>query len=144
MLAFDPFAYSIYESVDINVDSVILVDSDVLVDTGYTFTVRAPGSYTVYNYGDLSVSPVIEISGSFTSLNVGIGGVVFSFLEPFSGKFTIDFLRKVVYSGTTSLLNKTNAKFGVLPPGTSQMAVSGAGLNISLALRFREKFATSG
>ncbi|WP_059049067.1 distal tail protein Dit [Paenibacillus senegalimassiliensis] len=144
MIAFDPFAYSVYESLDINVDSIILVDSDVLVDTGYTFTISGPGSYAAYNYGDLAVAPVVELSGAFSSLNLSIGGVTFSYLEPFTGNLTIEFARKLVYSGSTNLLHKTNASFGMLPPGTSQMMVSGSGLNINLDLRFREKYATTG
>ncbi|MBU5670247.1 phage tail family protein [Paenibacillus sp. MSJ-6] len=144
MIAYDPFAYSVYESVDINVDSIILVDSDVLVDTGYTFTITGPGSFNIYNNGDLSITPVVEVSGAFSVLNIGIGGITFSFFEPFSGNLTIDFARKLVYSGSTNLLYKTNAAFGMLPPGTSQMTVSGSGINASLSLRFREKYATSG
>lgn len=144
MIAYDPFAYSVYESVDINVDSIILVDSDVLVDTGYTFAITGPGAFDIYNYGGLSVSPVAEISGSFNALNLTIGGVTFSYLEPFAGNLTIDFARKLVYSGATNLLYKTNAAFGMLPPGTSQMMVGGSGISASLSLRFREKYATTG
>ncbi len=144
MIAYDPFAYSVYDSIDINVDSIILVDSDVLVDTGYTFSINGPGSFDTYNYGDLSVAPVAEVSGSFSSFSMTIGGVTFSYNEAFSGNLSIDFARKLVYQGSTNLLTKTNAAFGSLPPGKSEMVISGTGLNITLTLRFREKYATTG
>jgi len=139
--AYDPFAYSTWESDELNVDSLVSVDSDIYVDTGYTFSVNSPQSITIYNYGNQNAQPIIEISGALSSLSITIGGVEFIYSVPMSGTLTIDFKRKTARIGTTNVLQNTNAKFGKLPIGTSNLVVGGTGLNFSMAIKFRQKYA---
>lgn len=139
--AYDPFAYSVYSSDEINVDSLISVDSDIYVDTKYSFTVSGPQSIIVYNYGNQNAQPIIEISGAFSSLSLEVGGVVFTYNFSMSGTLTLDFKRKTSIIGTTNVLQNTNAKFGKLPIGKSNIVVGGTGLNFNMTIKFRQKYA---
>ncbi|WP_110931076.1 distal tail protein Dit [Paenibacillus bouchesdurhonensis] len=139
--AYDPFAYSTYLSHEINVDSLIVVDSDIYVDTGYIFPITSPQTLTVYNYGNQNAQPIIEISGAFSSLSLSVGGVVFRYNVPFAGTLTIDFKRKTAMAGALNVLQNTNGQFGKLPPGTSNIVIGGSGLNFTMTLKFRQKYA---
>lgn len=140
--AFDPWAYSRYTTVDINVDNaVITVDSDILVDSGYTFTLNGPKPVQIQNVGTLNIEPVIEISGSFSYLSLMVGGVEFIYHQPMSGTLTLDFKRKTARIGNTNVLKNTNARFGKLPPGLSHIEVAGTGIDFSMSVIFRNKFA---
>lgn len=139
--AYDPFAYSTYESIDINVDNEnINVDSDISVDTAYAFNVSSPSTLSVTNNGNQNVEPVIQVTGSFNYLSITLGGVEFIYKVPMSGTLLIDFKRKTAMLGSTNALHNTNARFGKLPAGVSQVVVSGTGLNISMSIVFRNKF----
>ncbi|MCM3208487.1 distal tail protein Dit [Paenibacillus illinoisensis] len=140
--AFDPFAYSTYTTIDINVDNtVITVDSDLLVDSGYTFTLSGPQSVQIQNIGTLNVEPVIDITGSFTTLSLTVGGIEFIYSQPMSGRLVIDFKRKTARIGTQNVLMNSNARFGKIPRGTSNIIVSGIGIDINMAVVFRQKYA---
>lgn len=140
--AFDPFGYSTYTTLEINVDNtVITVDSDLLLDSGYTFTLNGPQSVQIHNIGTLNVEPVVEIRGSFTRLILTVGGVDFIYNQPMSGTLILDFKRKTAKIGNQSVLMNTNARFGKIPRGASNIIVSGAGININMAVIFRQKYA---
>lgn len=140
--AFDPFAYSTYTTIDINVDNMIItVDSDLLVDTGYTFTLNRPQTVPIQNVGTLNVEPIIEVSGSFSRLSLTVGGVEFTYNLPMSGTLTVDFKRKTARIGNQNVLMNTNARFGKIPRGTSNIVVGGTSLNINMAVIFRQKYA---
>lgn len=139
--AYDPFAYSSWESTDLNVDSLVLVDSEILVDTGYLFTITSPKTIALHNYGNQNAHPVINVSGVFSSLSLTVGGVVFTYNEPFNGTLVLDFKRKTAKSGNASVLHNTNALFGKLSVGVSSIVVSGIGLNFTMAIKFRQKYA---
>lgn len=140
--AFDPFAYSTWDSLDLNVDSEVSVDSDILVDTGYAFTISYPQNIQAYNYGNQNIRPIIEISGSFASLSLTLAGNTFAYNASMSGgTLTVDFERKTAKIGGVSVLANTNARFGYLPVGVSDIIVGGAGLNFNMALKFKMKYA---
>ncbi|MBP1907073.1 putative phage tail component-like protein [Paenibacillus turicensis] len=139
--AYDPFAYSTYESIDINVDNEnINVDSDISVDTAYTFDISGPDQLSVTNNGNQNVEPVIQITGSFNSLSITLGDVTFTYNAPISGTLVIDFKRKTAMLDNVNVLHNTNAKFGELPTGVSNVDIAGTGLNISMSIIFRNKF----
>lgn len=140
-IAYDPFAYSTWSSESLTVDSPVFVDSDIYVDTEYNFSIKNPQTITVYNYGNQNAQPIIEISGAFSSLSLNVGGVVFTYNVPMSGTLTLDFKRKTAKIGTTSVLKNTNAKFGKLPRGASSVVIDGSGLNFSIVIKFRQKYA---
>lgn len=140
-LAYDPFAYSIYDSDDINVDTPILVDTEISLDAAYNFAVNGPVALPIENYGSLNVKPVIEIAGSFSTLSLTVGGVVTTYNVPMSGTLVLDFQRRTARIGSDNALLHTNARFGVLPRGVSTVTVGGTGLNFSMAIKFKAKYA---
>lgn len=139
--AYDPFAYSTWQSDELNVDSPVYMDSDIYVDTGYSFNVTSAQTIPIYNYGNQNAQPIIEISGAFSSLSLTVGVVVFTYNSPMSGTLILDFARKTARVGAANALQNTNAQFGKLPPGTSNIVVGGSGLNFNMTLKFRQKYA---
>lgn len=139
--AFDPYAYSTFESDDIDVDTPVLVDTNISVDASYSFNITGPASVSVENFGSLNVKPVIEISGSFSSLSLTVGGVITTYNVPMSGTLVLDFERRTARIGSTNVLLNTNARFGVLPRGISTVTVGGSGLNFSMSIKFKAKYA---
>lgn len=140
-IAFDPFAYSTYESDDINVDTPVLVDTPISVDAAYNYALTGPTTLAIDNFGGLNVKPVIEIVGSFTSLSLTVGGVVTTYNVAMSGALVLDFQRGLARIGSTNALLNTNARFGQLPPGISAVEVAGTGMNIAMSIKFRAKYA---
>lgn len=141
MIAYDPFAYSIYESDDINVDTPVLVDTPISVDAAYNYALTGPTTLAIDNFGGLNVKPVIEIVGSFTSLSLTVGGVVTTYNTAISGTLLLDFQRSIARIGNTNVLINTNARFGTLPPGISAVTVAGSGINIAISIKFKAKYA---
>lgn len=139
--AYDPFAYSRDWSHQINVDSYIFVDNDLLLDSAYDFNITQPQSIQVQNLGTLNAQPIIEISGAFSYLSLSVGGVVFIYNVPMSGVLVLDFARKTAKIGTTNVLQNTNAQFGKLQRGTSSIIVGGSNLNFAMTIKFRHKYA---
>lgn len=139
--AYDPFAYSIFESVGINVDSPIPVDANLHVDSEYEFDISGPTTIQIDNFGTLNAQPVIEITGSFTSLSLTLGGIEFKYNESMSGMLILDYKKKTAKIGTTNVLKNTNAKFGKLPRGISDVIIGGTNLDFLISVRFRQKYA---
>jgi phage-related protein len=140
-MAFDPHAYSIYESDDINVDAPVLVDTDLSVDAAYDFAVTGPVTLAIDNFGWVNVKPVIEIVGSFSSLSLTVGGVVTTYSAAMSGTLVLDFQRGLAWIGSTNVLLNTNALFGTLQPGISAVTVGGTSLNFNMSVKFKAKYA---
>lgn len=141
MIAYDPFAYSTYESDDINVDTPVLVDTPISVDAAYNYALTSQTTLAIDNFGGLNVKPVIEIVGSFTTLSLTVGGVVTTYNAAMSGTLILDFQRSTVRIGSTNVLLNTNARFGQLPPGISAVIVAGTGINIAMSIKFKAKYA---
>ena len=139
--AFDPFAYSVTSSLDVNVDSEILVDSDINVDISYSHTIYTPQTITVFNYGNQNAQPVITIRNEFSTLSLSVGGVEFTYNTYMNGVLEIDFKRKTVSRSGVNLLKNTNARFGKIPVGESQILVNGTGLNMIMDIQFNYKYA---
>ncbi|AYB47123.1 distal tail protein Dit [Paenibacillus lautus] len=140
--AFDPFAYSKTSTSDLLTwDTDYTWEDDFVWDDGYSFDFIGPGIAEINNLGSLNAEPIIEISGSFSSLSLTVGGIVFTYNTPMSGTLVIDFKRKTAKSGTQNVLQNTNAQFGKIPPGTSNIVVGGSGLNITMELKFNFKYA---
>ncbi|WP_375104648.1 distal tail protein Dit [Paenibacillus sp. RS8] len=140
-IAFDPFAYSIYDLDEINVDSEIPVDMEVSVDLASTYSVTGPMVIPFKNFGSLNGTPVLEISGSFSYLSITIGGVETTYNTAMSGTLVLDFARKTARVGSTNVLRNTNRRFGALPVGDSIIMVNGSGLNCSLSINLHAKYA---
>lgn len=140
-VAYDPYAYSAWISDELNVDSLILVDSNVSVDVGYTYAINSPQTIEIQNYGSLAAKPLIVVTGSFTSFTMTLGGVLFSYNSPATGTLEIDFARMTVKLNGSNALQHTNARFGKLSRGTNMVPVGGSGLNIQIAVKYRMPYA---
>ena len=140
--AFDPFAYSKQ-----NTDELLTWDTDYTWEDdfawgdSYNFAFNSPETVQINNFGTLNVEPLIVVTGSFNTLSLTTGGVEFKFNTPFNGTLEINYKRKTVKSGNQNVLQNTNAKFGKLPPGTSDLIVNGTNLNISVDVIFNAKYA---
>lgn len=139
--AYDPFSYSIYDSLNINVDSPIYVDSNITVDISYDFTIVGRQTLQIDNFGNQNAYPIIEIVGQFNYLSLIVGGVNFTYNVPMNGTLTLDFKRKTAKIGNNNVLNNTNAMFGKLPVGNSIVQVDGDALNFYMAIKFNQKYA---
>lgn len=140
--AYDPWAYGKESTSDLLTwDTDYTWEDDFSWSDGYSFSFSGPGLAEINNQGSLNAEPVIRISGSFTSLSLTVGDVVFKYNVPMSGTLELDFKRKTAKMGTQNVLQNTNAKFGKIPPGTSEIFVSGLGMNITMDVIFNFKYA---
>lgn len=140
--AYDPFPYSVDSTSDLLTwDTDYTWDDDFAWDDGYSFTFKGPGLVDVNNIGNQSAEPIIRITGSFNTLSLTVGDLVFKYSVPMTGTLELDFKRKTAKIGTQNVLQNTNAQFGKLPPGTSEIFVSGLGLNITMDIIFNFKYA---
>ncbi|ANY71654.1 hypothetical protein BBD41_03130 [Paenibacillus ihbetae] len=141
-VAYDPWAYSKESTSDLLTwDTDYTWDDDFAWDDGYSYEFRGPGTAEINNLGTLNAEPIIEITGSFSSLSLTVGGVVFTYNVPMSGTLVLDFRRKTAKIGTQNVLQNTNAQFGKLPLGISNIVVGGSGLNITMDVNFKFKYA---
>lgn len=142
-VAYDPWAYSKESTSDLLTwDTDYTWDDDFTWGDGYSFRFTSPGSVEINNIGTLNAEPIIEITGNFASLSLTVGGVVFTYnTSMYSNTLTLDFRRKSAMIGTQNVLQNTNAQFGKLPPGTSNIVVGGSVLNIALDIVFKYKYA---
>jgi len=140
--AYDPFAYSKESTYDLLTwETDYTWDDDFAWSDSYSFDFRSPGTAEINNIGTLNAEPKIIITGSFASLSLTVGGVVFIYNVPMSGTLELDFKRKTAKIGNQNVLQKTNAKFGKIPPGTSSITVGGVALNINMDVIFKFKYA---
>ncbi|WP_411736101.1 distal tail protein Dit [Paenibacillus sp. M2] len=140
--AFDPFAYSKQDTTELLTwDTDHTWQDDFAWGDIYEFGFQGSETVQINNFGTLNVEPLIIVTGSFSYLSLTIGGVDFKYNTAFNGTLEINYKRKTVKSGTQNVLQNTNAKFGKLPPGTSDLIVNGTNLNISVDVIFNAKYA---
>ncbi|CAH1226171.1 hypothetical protein PAECIP111890_05903 [Paenibacillus sp. JJ-223] len=84
-VAYDPWAYKETTSDLLRWDTDYTWEDDFAWDEGYSFDFRDPGEVEINNLGILNAEPIIEIIGTFSSLSLTVGGVVFTYNIPMSG-----------------------------------------------------------
>jgi predicted phage tail component-like protein len=142
LLAFDPFAYSLYSVDEINVDSPIPVDTDISVDATYEFSVNGPTTLNIDNFGKLYVQPIIEISGSFTTLTITTNGKTLAYNAAISGQtLIIDCDKYTAKISNTNVLGNVSGEFPVFTTGNNVVNIGGSGLDLSITFKYRLKFA---
>jgi predicted phage tail component-like protein len=146
MVAVDPFKYLNYSADDpITLDSEIMLDTleDITLDSedAYTFTVNAPGTVQVRNIGTVDVSPVVVITGSFTTFSLAYDGKTLSYSEAIASQtLTIDFAKMTAKIGATNKLGKVSGEFFELPVGLAEITIGGTGLNCTVFFDFQPKY----
>jgi hypothetical protein len=123
-------------------NSDITLDSDVHIGVDqYSFTVTTPTTVTVNNYGNLNISPITIITGSFTTLTLTANGKTFSYSEALSSQtLTIDHDKMTALIGSTNKLGKITGDFIELVPGDNSVQIGGTGLNCSIEFQFKPRF----
>lgn len=141
LIAYDPFAYQTEDTQQTSTwDTDMSWESDIAWGDDYSFEVKSPQTLVVNNYGLLNVKPVIELTGSFTSLSLTIGEVMFTYAAPMSGSLVLDFGMKTAKHNGVNALGYTNGNFGILPSGVSDVLVAGSDLDILIDFKFRAKY----
>lgn len=118
-------------------DDEIELDSEIPLDAEEYLTFSGTGTYTnVPNVGDVHVKPVITVTGATGAVRVANNGV--SITVTHSGDFVIDCEKEQVYSGNTSLMNKTTGEFFELAPGTDNTLIIAG--NATIQINYTPKF----
>ncbi len=126
---------------DIDFDSEITWYHDIRFDDEFVFTMTGNTTVEVNNFGTLDVSPVIQIVGSFTTLNITIGDQTLIYSESLAAQtLTIDCAKFAAKVGITNKNNQVSGDWLELPVGVNEVAFAGTGMNFTVTFIFRPKF----
>lgn len=142
LVAYDPFSYQTDLMTEISWDSPISMDrTDIFMDDAYSFSVTGPGAAAVNNFGQLNAQPVIEISGSFTTITITVNGRTLSYNEPLtSGVLVIDTKMMTARIGPDNKLYAVSGQWPVLTKGINTVQIGGSELDCTVAFPFRAKY----
>lgn len=139
-----PFDSLKYKANDIILDSDLLLDSRIRLDDSYSFSINASGTVEVNNFGTFAVRPVIEITGSFSTFSISIGGKTLNYTEAILNETVkIDNDLYTVKKGTTNKLSVITGDtdyFLELQPGVNEITINGTGLNCTVLFDFSPLF----
>lgn len=135
----DPYGYSTYCVESIDVDSAVLVDTDISVDATYSFAMTGPATFAIDNFGTEAVQPIIEITGSFTTLTVTVGGKTLTYSSAMTSQtLVIDYARMTSKKADVSVA--VSGSYGEIAPGITNVSVGGSGISATITFKFRTKF----
>jgi len=144
LVADDPHAHSIVESTKgIKWGDRIPWMSQIPIGIGRTsYTISSPQTLSINNYGSLVVRPVIEISGSATSLTLTIKGESFSIGTFTNSTILIDAERYAAIKNGQNFLFQLQGNLEKLElmPGANAIQIGGSNLNINIAFKYRAKY----
>ncbi|MGQ3545740.1 phage tail domain-containing protein [Bacillus cereus] len=144
LISYDPHAYSIVESdKGIKWGDRIPWMSQIPIGLGRTsYTISSPRTLSINNYGSLVVRPVIEISGSATTLTLTVKGESFSFGSFTNSTILIDAERYAVIKNGQNFLFQLQGNLESLEfmPGANAIKIGGSNLNIKIAFKYRAKY----
>ena len=150
-----PFAlYQVSTGEDVLLDSVLPLDSNILLNTvdAYTVAVKGNTSCAINYWGTQEVgldSPDgskfdIIITGSFTTLSITLNGKTINYVVPMSGQtLIINNVDATIKIGSTNMLSNCTGDltdFLKLVPGINTATISGTGLNCSVLFDFRPQY----
>jgi len=139
----EPYKFANFEENNITLNSDIKLMEKITLDTSTDsqFSISSDQNIIIDNIGSSIISPLIEISGSAASINVG--GFT---INNISTKVFIDTDRMICYtlSGSNKInkIKDTNGNFEVLKLniGTNNISITGTGMNLTIRYRFRNKY----
>ncbi|MBP1992552.1 phage tail domain-containing protein [Paenibacillus eucommiae] len=144
MVAHDPLRYSLATlgGGDIILNSDIILERDIKLDgDDYSFSISAPTTVDVNNFGTMNAFPTIKVVGSFSTFSLSTGGKTLVYSESLSNNtLLIDTKRMTCKIGSTNKLNKLSGSWLDLARGVNQISISGTGLNCSVSFIFRPSF----
>ncbi|MDA2655846.1 phage tail family protein [Bacillus cereus] len=144
LIAHDPHAYSIVESTeDVLWGDDIPFMSDITFGIGADlYTVTNPQTLNIDNFGSQVVRPIVEISGSATSLTLTIQGESFSIGTFTNSTIVIDAEQYAAIKNGQNFLFQLQGNLEKLEimPGTNAINIGGSNLNINIAFKYRAKY----
>lgn len=142
LIASDPFARSMTESDGIILDSDIVLDSSIRLDDGFSYTVNAPMSLEINNWGTMNVYPEIVIDGDFTTLTITANGKTFEYNQPLMDEhLVIKGESMTIKRGEANGLPGMSGNFIFLKPGVNIVSIDGTGLSCTVSFNFKTKYA---
>lgn len=142
-ISHDPFAYSTVTSDEIRWGSeVITFEYHYLLGhdgAGGLVSINGPTDIDLYVDG-LAVRPIIEISGSATSMTVTSGKYRLTFPSFSNADWVIDCEKYTVTKDGKNEFDLVDLREFYLLPGDNTVAVSGSGINIEITIKYRDKF----
>lgn len=141
LVAYDPFSYSLDDTSNINVDSNMSVDSNLPIEFEYSYQITSPTAVDINNFGALAARPIVEITGSFTSLSLTLGGKTLAYNAPVTNQtLVLNFENYTAKIGSTNVLGNISGDFFDLPAGINAVQVGGSDLNCSIEFIFKPKY----
>ncbi|PGB25404.1 phage tail protein [Bacillus toyonensis] len=144
LTAYDPHAYSIIDSAgDVLWGDNIPFMSDIPLEMGASrYIISSPQKLSIDNFGSKVVRPIIEISGSATSLTLTINGEIFSIGTFTNSSVLIDAERyTAIKNGQNYLFQlKGNLEQLELIPGTNIVQIGGFNVNVNMSFKYRAKY----
>lgn len=112
------------------------------VYSDYAQFFNAAGTMVVRNEGSLAQSPLIRISGAFTSLSLSDGQqtLTLSGTSSASDVWEINCEKFTVKLNGNNAYGRSNGVFFSLKPGNTSFTIGGSGMALSLAFEFRYKY----
>jgi predicted phage tail component-like protein len=138
-LAYDPMAKLIMESHEIDWDSDLPIDADVLIDTGLgVHAITSPVTLDIVNSGTNTLRFSYRLEGSGTDVTISANGKSFS-LGAFSNtKWEVDGEKYSVLKNGAYNMPDTN--FIELKPGNNDVTITGTNLNLTLTENVRYQY----
>lgn len=145
MTAFDPHAYSLTTNDEVFWGSESITFENRTYTYGHTgggqvMTITQPTTYSVYVTG-LVATPIITVSGSGTDVTLSTGGKTMSLSTFTDTNWLIDLAEyTALKNGQNGIGTFGNADWLEFMPGDNQLTVGGSGLNLTVQVKFRDKF----
>jgi predicted phage tail component-like protein len=139
MYAYDPMAKLIMESNEIDWNSDLPIDADVLIDTGLgVHTITSPVTLDIVNSGTNTLRFSYILEGSGTDVTLSANGKSFSF-NPFTNvKWEVDGEKYNLFKNGVYVFRDAN--FIELKPGNNKVTITGTNLNLTLTEKNRYQY----
>lgn len=141
-VAYDPFAYSVATNDEVVWGSeTITFEADYLMGHtgGQVQTVTSPQSYIVTVMG-YTVRPTILVNGTGSNVTISANGKSFSLGSFVDANWIVDGENYTVTKGGKNALSEFSGDFLDLLPGENTVTISGSGLNLTVQIKFRDKY----
>ncbi|MBH1941631.1 phage tail family protein [Mobilitalea sibirica] len=141
--AYDPYAYSVVyaDEVTWGSDVITFQSSYKLGHPGSAGTINITGPKTLDIYLDgLAIKPVVEISGSATSLSLSVNGYTINLPAFSNASWVIDCEKYTVLKNGSSEFGAVSLRDFILLPGNNPVQVAGSNINVTMRIKVRDKY----
>jgi phage-related protein len=125
----------------ITCESNVSLNSDLRLDDEYQYTVTGNATVEVNNFGTHKIKPVIEVTGSFTTISITMDGKTLGYAEALAnGTVVIDNAKMQVAKDSINKNSVTTGDFLSLTAGVNSVQISGTGLNCTVSFKFKPMY----